>query len=104
MNLSTTGRNQKRMTNEKQQPNQRTTFTIPLDKVKITGAHVHFALYANGAKTGDLCMSQAEFKIFEATICDENRHSNQFDLGMMISEHHNMMRAGWKRVCIERYK
>lgn len=92
------------MNKEPTPPNQTTTFTIPADKIKITGAHVNFSLYANGAKTGDLCMTQAEFRQFEAVVLDPRIYSNQFDLGMMISKHHNMMARGWKMLSVERMK
>lgn len=79
-----------------------TLFTIPADKVKITGAHVYFALYANGAKVGDLCMTQAEFKMFEATVCDDTMHERNFELASTLSKHFNMMEKGWKVLCIEK--
>lgn len=92
------------MNQEKKQPKQQTVFTIPADKIKITGEHVYFALYANGAKTGDLCMSQPEFKIFQTVVLDDTLHANNFDLGMRISELHNFKRAGWKILSMEHLK
>ena len=79
-------------------------FTIPPDKVKIKGGHVSFALYANGALTGDLCMTQAEFKCFQATIVEEDRHSNNLRLGMKVGEHFAMRSKGWKILNVERLK
>lgn len=83
-------------------PNKETFFTIKVKKT--TDAHVEFNLYANGAKTGDLVMSEAEFQIFKATVCDDTMHCNNFELGMMISELHNLKRAGWKVLSLGRLK
>ncbi len=79
-------------------------FTIPLDKVKINGDQVYFELYANGELAGGLIMTQAEFKCFQATIVDDERYSNNVQLGMIVGEHVSMIQRGWKILSVERMK
>ncbi len=81
-------------------PEQKTVFTV--DKIESKGAHVHFSLYANGAKTGDLVMTKAEYKLFQASLLDPSIHTNTLEVGKMIGHYQVLVHSGWRVLSLER--
>lgn len=71
-------------------------FTIPPHMIKNKGKHVNFSFFSNGAKAGELCLSTAEFKLFKDIICDDTMHEHNFELLKIITEHQQMIEAGWE--------
>ena len=73
-----------------------TTSFFKIENEQRKGNHVHFTLYTNGAKCGDLCMRHDEFEAFKMQVLNKETFQTAFNAGVALVRIEMLMASGWK--------